>query len=105
LIPVSNTSAVVVSSEKAGDSLWIGFLVLVLGTGLSSIGSHKTLNILPKTSFHTGTEIGPSKEVTSVSLLSPSVVFIAIVLTIPSPNCCCTSSTTLFSAQVTSNAS
>ena len=59
----------------------------------SSIGFPKTSIILPRVSCPTGTDIGALVLTTSRPLFSPSVEPIAIVLTIPSPSCCCTSST------------
>gem|GEM_PF-2405695 len=76
-----------------------------VGAAISSIGSPSTLNILPRTFGHTGTEIGFSVAITSNHLLSHSTGFIAIVRTILSPSCCWTSRISLSGAHTTSSAS
>jgi len=93
-IPVSNTSAWLVSSSKDGADLCIARFSLAHPKSLSSIASHKTLNIRPRVSGHTGTVIGAHVLTTSSPLLSPSVDAIAIPLTTPSSSCCKTSITT-----------
>ena len=52
----------------------------------------------PKVAWPTGTEIGAPVEVTDIPLRRPSLEPRAMVLTIPSPNCCCTSKVNPFSA-------
>ena len=59
----------------------------------SSMGFPKTSMILPSVFSPTGTEIGALVLVTTRPLLRPSVMPMAIVLTIPSPSCCWTSNT------------
>ena len=49
------------------------FALATSPTSNPSIGSPKTLNILPNVSLPTGTSIGFSVEITSIPLLSPSV--------------------------------
>ena len=93
LIPVSKSSAFVVNSVNSGASLWIGSLCSAFGAGFPSIGSPSTLNILPRTASPTGVLIGDPVVDTSNPLWTPSIGFIAIVLTTPSPNCCCVSRT------------
>ena len=93
LIPVSKSSALFERSWKSGDFLWIGSIYFAFGAGFSSIGSPSTLNILPSTPSQTGTCIGDPEASTSSHLFTPSTAFIAIVLTTPSPSCCCTSKT------------
>jgi hypothetical protein len=88
LIQVSKISALVVKSLNFGASLWIGSLNSVFGFSSPSIGSQRTLNILPRTFSQTGTLIGELVAVTSIHLFSQSTGFMAIVLTTQSHNCC-----------------
>ncbi len=104
-IQVSNTSVWVDKSWNSGDFLWIGQCSFVLGASISSIGSHNTLNILHRTFSHTGTDIGFQVGTTSSHLLTHSTGFIAIVLTMLSHSCCCTSSISFSGAHLTSSAS
>ena len=64
------------------------FLALATSPNSSpSIGSPKTLNILPNVAFPTGTSIGFSVEITSMPLTKPSVGPMATALTQSSPMC------------------
>jgi hypothetical protein len=90
-IHVSKTSALLLSSVKAGDGLCIGRCSFHLMFSFQSIASHKTLNILHNTSGHTGTLIGACVFITTSHLFNQSVVSIAIHLTTQSSNCCKTS--------------
>lgn len=80
-------------------------LLFCLGASILSIGSPSTLNIRPSTPSPTGTEIGAPVAMTLSPLFTPSTGFIAIVRTIPSPSCCCTSRMSLVGARSTSSAS
>jgi len=51
------------------------------------------LNILPSTNSQTGVLIGEPVAETSIHLFTQSIGFIAMVLTTPSPSCCCVSKT------------
>ena len=105
LIQVSNTSVCVESSSNFGDERWIGHVSFDFGASFSSIGSPSTLNILPRTTSQTGTEIGFSVATTSSHLLTHSTGFMAIVLTTLSPSCCWTSRISFSGAHTTSRAS
>ena len=98
LIPVSRISLESESSMYSGGFLWIGNLSLVGISPFISIGSPKTFIILPNVGSPTGTLIGAFVFFAAKPLFKPSVVPIATVLTIPSPSCCCVSSTKLFSS-------
>ena len=60
------------------------------------MGSPITLIILPRVSGPTGTWIGAPVSRASSPRFSPSVLSIAIVLTLDSPKCCATSKINLF---------
>ena len=62
-------------------------------SSLPSIGSPKTLNILPRVASPTGTSIGLCVLITSIPLLTPSVGAIATQRQTSSPTCCSTSNT------------
>ena len=98
LIPVSKISFESESSTYSGGFLWIGSLSLVGMSPFMSMGSPRTFIILPKVGSPTGTLIGALVFFALRPLLRPSVVPMATVLTIPSPNCCWVSSTRLFSS-------
>ena len=91
LIPVSSNCTSDACSAKVGGALCIGIVESDLIGPLLSIGSPKTFIIRPRVPFPTGTLIGAPVFLTSRPLFNPSVVPMAIVLTIPSPICCCTS--------------
>ena len=85
---VTNTGAPI--SVPVGEKT-LGRIMNVLGEPVdeaSSTGSPRTFIILPRVFSPTGTDIGAPVFVTSKPLFIPSDVPIAIVLTIPSPNCC-----------------
>ena len=66
------------------------------GDTVTNTGSPITFIILPKVSGPTGMLIGEPVFITRSPLFNPSVESIAIVLTLPSPRCCATSSINLF---------
>ncbi len=92
-MPVSNISVFVFCSVNLGACRWIGYVFSDFGVGWPSTASPRTLKILPSETFPTGTEIGAPVFKTSVPRLNPSVVVMAIVLTILPANCCWTSKT------------
>jgi hypothetical protein len=104
LIPVIRISAPDPCSSKAGAYLWMGYLILVSMGPLSSMGSPMTFMILPRVSGPTGILMGAPVSLTSWPRTRPSVESIAIVLTLESPRCWATSSTSLFSTPSTSRA-
>ena len=59
---------------------------------ISSIGRPSTSMIRPSVPEPTGTLIAAPVDLNAVPRASPSDEPIAIVLTMPSPSCCCTSS-------------
>ena len=93
MIPVSSISVCVACSSKLGAFLWIGAYSTFVGASFSSIGSPSTLKIRPSVASPTGTEIGPPVATASMPRTSPSVGPMAIHLTISSPRCCATSTT------------
>ena len=95
LIPVSKISLFVLCSSNGGGSLWIDHFVSNFSSAPSSIKSPTTLKILPKTFSPTGTLIGVPRAVASNPLVSPSLISIAIVLTLLSPRCAAVSKTSL----------
>ena len=92
-IPVSSISCDVACSSKLGAGLWIAHFSSVCGGSTSSIGSPSTLNILPSVFSPTGTEIGAPVAIASMPRTRPSVGPMAIHLTVSSPRCCATSTT------------
>ena len=64
------------------------------------MGFPRTSTILPRVSGPTGTEIGALVLDADKPLFRPSVAPIAIVLTTPSPSCCCTSSVVPLSSTI-----
>ena len=93
LMPVSNNSEESAWSSNEGGFLCIGMVSFDLIFPFSSMGSPKTFIILPKVPSPTGTAIDSLVFVTGTPLFRPSEAPMAIVLTIPSPSCCWTSST------------
>ena len=104
LIPVSKISVSVDWSVNFGASRCIGHFSFVFTSPFWSIGWPITFIILPKVSGPTGTLIGAPVFWTASPLFRPSVLSIAIVLTLFSPRCCATSKTSLFPELSTSNA-
>ena len=91
LMPVSSNSISDACSENVGAARCIGiFFSALIGPALST-GWPRTFIILPRVLSPTGTLIGAPVFFTSNPRFKPSVVPIAIVRTIPSPICCCTS--------------
>ena len=105
LIPVSNSSIDNACSEYVGDILCIGINFSGLISPNPSIGSPVTFTILPNNCSPTGTVIGAPVATTSAPLTNPSVVPIAIVLTIESPISAATSKTSIPPSNLTVNAS
>ena len=105
LIPVSSNSDAGLKSVNFGASRWMLHLSSVLISPNSSMGSPSTFMMRPNVASPTGTEIGASVLSTSRPRLNPSVDPSAIVLTTPSPICCCTSSVVLALSPFTSKAS
>src|SRR5580704_3732793 len=94
LIPVSRISTFACCSETGGAGLWIGQRVTPSGDGSSSIGAPITLNMRPRVSTPTGTEIGLPVACTGSPRRKPSVASIAMVRTVLSPIAPSTSRTT-----------
>src|SRR5581483_5259214 len=93
--PVSNISAVVDCSSKAGAGRWMGSRCLAwMGPRLST-GSPITFITRPRVPRPTGTEIGPPWSIAFMPRTMPSVASMAMQRTRPSPRCCCTSRMTL----------
>jgi F-type H+-transporting ATPase subunit beta len=86
------------AETKEGGALCIGIFLSALTSPFSSIGSPRIFMILPRVPVPTGTEIGLLVFLTATPLRKPSDAPMAIVLTMPSPNCCCTSKTRPFSS-------
>src|SRR6202163_3488300 len=95
LMPVSRISTLACCSETGGAGRWIGQRVTPSGEGSSSIGAPMTLNIRPRVSTPTGTEIGSPVACTGSPRRKPSVASIAIVRTVLLPIAPSTSSTTV----------
>ena len=95
LIPVNKTSVEVDKSSNFGASLWIGNPSSVGRFSIPSIASPITLKTLPLMFSPAGILIGAPVATTSTPLLIPSVVSIAIALTVSSPMCCWHSRTNL----------
>ena len=95
LMPVSNIVVRASSWSKAGALRWMAHRSSTSSSSPSSrfMQSPVTLNTRPSVTSPTGTEIGPPLSVTSAPRTMPSVGFIEIERTMPSPMCCATSST------------
>src|SRR5487761_695958 len=106
LIPVSRISTLACCSDTGGAGRWMGHRVTPSGDGSSSIGAPITLNMRPRVSTPTGTEIGPPVAWTGSPRRKPSVASIAMVRTVLSPIAPSTSRvTTRPSCVLTSSAS
>src|SRR6266571_8704153 len=95
LMPVSRISTLACCSDTGGAWRWIGHRVTPSGAGSSSIGAPITLNMRPRVSTPTGTEIGVPVATTTSPRRKPSVASIAMRRTTLSPIAPSTSSTTL----------
>ena len=90
-----NISLAVLRSSNKGGLACMGRPFSLLTCGSPSIASPVTLNKRPFIASPTGIAIGLPVSVTLVPRTNPSVPSIAIVLTLSSPRCCCTSNTSL----------
>src|SRR5256885_3752702 len=99
-IPVSRISTFACCSETGGAGRWMGQRVIPSGAGSSSIGAPITLNIRPRVSTPTGTEMGAPVATTLSPRRKPSVASVAMQRTTLSPIAPSTSSTTLLPAAV-----
>src|SRR6266576_3269377 len=105
LIPVSRISTLACCSEIGGAGLWIGHLVPPSGVGSSSIELPTTLNIRPRVSTPTGTDMEAPVACTGSPRRMPSVASMAMHRTTLSPMSDETSRTIFRPSTVTSRAS
>ena len=92
LMPVSSNSVDAANSSKAGALRWIDIVFSAPMGPISSIGRPSTSMMRPRVLRPTGTLICSPVLVTIMPRRNPSEDPSAIVRTIPSPSCCCTSS-------------
>merc|ERR1719348_1035228 len=104
LMPVTRISWSTDMSANSGASAWMAANLSVLMGPLSSMGSPMTLMIRPKVSSPTGILMGEPVSTTDWPRTRPSVPSMAIVLTVFSPKCWATSSTSLGDLLETSKA-
>src|SRR2546422_2345490 len=105
LIPVSRISTLACCSEIGGASRWIGHLVPPSGVGSSSIVLPTTVNMRPRVSTPTGTELEAPVACTGPPRRMPSVASMAMHRTTLSPMSDETSRTIFRPSTVTSRAS
>src|SRR2546429_356576 len=105
LIPVSRISTLACCSEIGGAGRWIGHLVPPSGVGSSSIELPTTLNMRPRVSTPTGTEMEAPVDCTGSPRRMPSVASMAMHRTTLSPMSDETSRTIFRPSTVTSRAS
>ena len=83
----------VLKSSNNGGLACMALPPTLLTCGKPSMASPVTLNKRPLIPSPTGIDIGMPVSTTTVPLTKPSVPSIAMVRTLSSPKCCCTSST------------
>src|SRR5256885_6151061 len=105
LIPVSRISTLACCSEIGGAGRWIGHVVPPSGVGSSSIELPITLNIRPRVSTPTGTDMEAPVACTGSPRRMPSVASMAMHRTTLSPMSDETSRTIFRPSTVTSRAS
>jgi hypothetical protein len=91
LMPVGSRSTEGESSSNFGAFEWIGRSSPPGMGPASSIGRPSTSMMRPSVPVPTGTEIGAPVGLTAMPRRRPSEEPIAMVRTMPSPSCCCTS--------------
>ena len=91
-MPVSSRSCEGESSSKLGAFWWIDIAFSALIGPTSSIGRPSTSMMRPSVAGPTGTDIGAPVFDTIMPRRRPSEEPSAMVRTLPSPSCCCTSS-------------
>ena len=91
LMPVSSRSTDGLSSSNFGAARWIGIRFSSPISPASSTGRPKTSMIRPRVFGPTGTIMPCPRALTAIPRWRPSEEPIAMVLTTPSPSCCCTS--------------